>query len=105
MKGICFLKGVNGVEGAVEFSEEEGKGTVMTGKITGLPPGGHAFRIHQLGDMSQGPQSCGRIYNPGAHKGVAASESMDHQAGDVGQLTAGPDGVAEVPPPSLPLPA
>jgi len=44
--------------------------------------------------------SCGPIYNPAAHKGVAASES-DHQAGDVGQLTAGPDGVAEVPPPSL----
>ena len=69
-------------------------GTTIIGRIIGLPAGQHGFRVHMLGDLSNAPMSCGAVFDPIRGKKIGADH--DRQAGDLGTITAGNDGVADV---------
>jgi Cu-Zn family superoxide dismutase len=68
----------------------------LTGKVTGLTPGEHGFHIHEFGDLSSKDGSAaGGHYNPEGHKHGGPDDKEKH-AGDLGNIKAGADGVANV---------
>jgi Cu-Zn family superoxide dismutase len=82
------------VAGTVTFTSDGDKVKVVA-KITGLTPGEHGFHVHEKGDCSApDAKSAGGHFNPasvdhGAHDGEV------HHAGDLGNITANAEGVAE----------
>lgn len=48
--------------------------------------------MHMLGDLSNAPMSCGGVFDPARGK----KPDHDRQAGDLGTIKAGSDGVADV---------
>ncbi|PRQ45917.1 putative superoxide dismutase [Rosa chinensis] len=83
------------LRGALQFVQGPQGPTHVRGKISGLSPGLHGFHIHALGDTSNGCNSTGPHFNP-LNKAHGAPSDKDRHAGDLGNVTAGPDGVAEV---------
>ncbi len=82
------------VEGIVTFTT---KGDVVSVQATiqGLEPGEHGFHVHEKGDCSSpDAKSAGGHFNPHTvdHGGP---ESETHHAGDLGNITANAEGVAE----------
>ena len=71
---------------------QEGQGTVIVGKITGLAPGKHGFHIHEFGDLTNGCESAGGHYNPddASHGGLE-----EGHVGDLENVIANTDGVAD----------
>jgi len=67
--------------------------TLIVGKITGLEPGEHGFHIHEFGDLSQGCESAGGHYDP---DGVDHGDLEEGHVGDLGNITADEDGVANI---------
>ena len=69
---------------------------VITGTISGLSPGLHALHIHEKGNCTApDASSAGGHFNPhGAPHG--GPYDAGHHAGDLGNITAGDDGVAEI---------
>ena len=94
IRAVCKLEQSDTVQGTLYMkSEEVGMGTMIVGRITGLTPGKHGLHIHEFGDLSDGCKSAGGHYNPdGADHG---NEDSGH-VGDLGNINAGEDGVAEV---------
>ena len=92
---IAVITGTEGndVTGVVKFTVVDG-GVEIEAHINGLAPGKHGFHIHQLGDISAANgTSTGGHFNPlgFAH---GAPDSEHRHVGDLGNLSAGPDGVA-----------
>src|SRR3972149_9217460 len=52
------------INGIIYFLKLDDKKTKIYGKIYGLPPGIHAFHIHEFNDLSKGCESLGGHYNP-----------------------------------------
>lgn len=72
----------------------DGEICVIKFKITGLKPGLHGFHVHEKSDFSNGCASAGPHYNPhGKNHGAPSDE--DRHVGDLGNIEAGADGVAE----------
>uniref|UniRef100_A0A6M2EHS1 superoxide dismutase n=1 Tax=Populus davidiana TaxID=266767 RepID=A0A6M2EHS1_9ROSI len=69
--------------------------THVTGRIAGLSPGLHGFHIHALGDTTNGCNSTGPHFNPLKKDHGAPCDNVRH-AGDLGNIIAGSNGVAEV---------
>ncbi|MCO5584793.1 hypothetical protein L7F22_038725 [Adiantum nelumboides] len=63
-------------------------------KVTGLKPGKHGFTLHEFGDLSKGCFSTGLHYNPNKMTHGGPGDEIRH-AGDLGNVVAGADGVAE----------
>ncbi|XLR26203.1 hypothetical protein S83_054103 [Arachis hypogaea] len=67
--------------------------------LAALPPLGipvvPSFHIHALGDTTNGCNSTGPHFNP-LNKYHGAPADHHHHAGDLGNILAGPDGVAEI---------
>ena len=82
----------NNTRGTVDFVQKGDK-VAFTAKMSGLPPGGHGFHIHEKGDCnSPDGMSAGAHFNP-MGKAHAHPSDPDHHAGDMPMLTADPAGV------------
>jgi Cu-Zn family superoxide dismutase len=85
----------SGVSGTLLLKQEKDT-LVITGEIAGLKPGKHGFHVHTYGDLrSADGSSAGGHYAPEGHE-HGGPESSEHHAGDLGNITAGDDGVAKV---------
>ncbi|KAJ2655994.1 copper chaperone [Coemansia sp. RSA 1285] len=51
--------------------------------VSGLADGAHAVAIHECGDLSSVPESCGAHWNP---DGVSHGDARDGHRGDIGNL-------------------
>ncbi|GIX70045.1 superoxide dismutase [Caerostris darwini] len=90
---VCRLH--NGtVTATINFKRERVTAPVtVSGEISGLAQGLHGFHVHQYGDLSQGCVSAGPHFNPyGRNHG--APDVEERHVGDLGNIQAGPDGVA-----------
>ncbi|XP_009366463.1 superoxide dismutase [Cu-Zn] 2-like [Pyrus x bretschneideri] len=96
VKAVALITGDSNVRGSLHFLQDSNGGpTRIQGRISGLSPGLHGFHIHALGDTSNGCNSTGPHFNPLKKEHGAPSDKERH-AGDLGNVVAGPDGVAEV---------
>ncbi|KAH8952422.1 hypothetical protein BDL97_09G084100 [Sphagnum fallax] len=95
LKAVAVLVGTAGVSGVVHFQQEGEGPTSVTGKVEGLKPGKHGFHVHALGDTTNGCLSTGPHFNPNNAEHGAPEDTTRH-AGDLGNVTAGEDGVAEI---------
>jgi len=95
LKAICVLKGEGATTGTVSLIQDKPDSEVVVcGKISGLAPGQHGFHIHEFGDNTNGCTSAGSHFNPfGKTHGGPCDE--ERHVGDLGNVLAGEDGVAE----------
>ena len=79
------------VKGIVRFMQME-DGIQITGEITGLTPGEHAFHVHEFGDCSsEDGMTAGAHFNPeGKHHGGPDAEQR--HVGDLGNIKADENG-------------
>uniref|UniRef100_A0A172E3G4 Superoxide dismutase [Cu-Zn] n=1 Tax=Saussurea involucrata TaxID=200489 RepID=A0A172E3G4_9ASTR len=96
LKAVAVITGGdNSVKGSLQFLQESNGVTRVRGRIVGLKPGLHGFHIHALGDTTNGCNSTGPHFNPLKKDHGAPLDDVRH-AGDLGNIVAGQDGVAEV---------
>ncbi|GAA0165207.1 oxidoreductase [Lithospermum erythrorhizon] len=95
LKAVAIITGDSNVKGALHFIQQPNGVTHVTGRITGLAPGLHGFHIHALGDTTNGCNSTGPHYNP-LKKNHGSPSDEERHAGDLGNIIAGSDGVAEI---------
>jgi len=98
VKAICVLAAgsSSAVTGTITFTQENpSDSTIITGQLKGLAPGNHGFHIHQFGDYTNGCMSAGGHFNP-AGKSHGGPSDEERHAGDLGNIIAGDDGVANV---------
>lgn len=85
----------NEVSGKVNFKKTP-EGVAVTGTIEGLTPGEHGFHIHENGDCSSTDgKSAGGHFSPGGQP-HGAPGADEHHEGDMGNLSANDEGVAEI---------
>uniref|UniRef100_D9MPI6 Superoxide dismutase [Cu-Zn] n=1 Tax=Hypophthalmichthys nobilis TaxID=7965 RepID=D9MPI6_HYPNO len=95
-KAVCVLKGDGQVTGTVYFEQEAEKSPVkLSGEITGLTAGKHGFHVHAFGDNTNGCISAGPHFNPYSKNRGGPTDSERH-VGDLGNVTAGENGVAKI---------
>ncbi|TPX32861.1 hypothetical protein SeMB42_g07567 [Synchytrium endobioticum] len=95
VKAVAVLRGDSAVKGTVTLHQEsETSPTVMEVHLEGLTPGKHGFHVHEYGDNTNGCTSAGAHYNPHGHTHGAPDDATRH-VGDLGNMVAGPDGVAK----------
>lgn len=93
-KAVAVLKGNSNVEGVVTLSQDDDGPTTVKVRITGLAPGLHGFHLHEYGDTTNGCMSTGAHFNPNNMTHGAPGDEIRH-AGDLGNIVANADGVAE----------
>ena len=93
-KAVAVLKGTSDVEGVVTLTQENDGPTTVNVRITGLTPGPHGFHLHEYGDTTNGCISTGAHFNPNKMTHGAPEDEVRH-AGDLGNIIANSDGVAE----------
>ncbi|KAL2328543.1 hypothetical protein Fmac_021970 [Flemingia macrophylla] len=93
-KAVAVLKGNSAVEGVATLIQEYDGPTKVTVRITGLTPGLHGFHLHEYGDTTNGCISTGAHFNPNNLTHGAPEDEVRH-AGDLGNIIANADGVAE----------
>ena len=94
--GVAILRPTKGskVRGQLRLVETGDRLRIM-GRVSNLTPGKHGFHIHEFGDArSTDGKSSGGHYNPDGHEHGGPGETS--HAGDLGNITAGDNGVAEV---------
>ena len=97
---VCVLLPTigNNVTGIIKFAEEDGK-IHITGTVRGLTPGKHGFHVHEYGDISglKDGKSTGGHFSPGGHQhGKPSDDASERHIGDLGNIEAGEDGVAQI---------
>lgn len=80
--------------GTVEVRDTP-NGVIVRATFKGLPPGEHAFHVHAVGKCEAPFDSAGPHYNPNSQQHGFAVEGGWH-AGDLPNVTIGPDGSATV---------
>merc|ERR1712151_1295054 len=84
----------SGVRGIVKFLQKDAETIEIEYEIKGLTPGLHGFHVHEKADFSNGCTSAGPHYNPFKKLHGAPTDEERH-VGDLGNIEAGPDGVAK----------
>ena len=81
--------------GTVKFKDTDA-GLKVSAALKGVPPGQHAFHIHEFGSCEDTGKAAGSHYNPtSAPHGQVLKDGVQHaHAGDLGNITAGQDGKA-----------
>ncbi len=96
-RAVCVLRGTAGnesVHGVVTFEGRSG-GVLVRARVEGLTPGEHGFHVHQWGDVDCPDGKCtGGHFDPFGEPHGAPDAPLRH-VGDLGNLVAGPDGVAD----------
>ncbi|QQP41087.1 Superoxide dismutase, partial [Caligus rogercresseyi] len=93
VKAVCVLKG-DKVNGTVFLTQEK---VHVEGKLEGLSEGLHGFHVHEFGDNTNGCTSAGPHFNlEGCSHGGPSDPKGKRHTGDLGNVTAGSDGVAKV---------
>jgi Cu-Zn family superoxide dismutase len=93
MKAVAVLHPISKskVSGKVIITQENGV-VIITGEITGLPPGEHAFHVHEFGDCSSDDgMSTGPHFNPD-NKPHGGPHDVERHVGDLGNIKADEDG-------------
>ncbi|CAL0329054.1 unnamed protein product [Lupinus luteus] len=93
-KAVAVLKGKSTVEGVVTLTQEDDGPTTVNVRVSGLTPGLHGFHLHEYGDTTNGCISTGPHFNPNSLTHGAPEDEVRH-AGDLGNIVANADGVAE----------
>ncbi|XP_019414177.1 PREDICTED: superoxide dismutase [Cu-Zn], chloroplastic [Lupinus angustifolius] len=93
-KAVAVLKGSSTVEGVVTLTQEDDGPTTVNVRVSGLTPGLHGFHLHEYGDTTNGCISTGPHFNPDKLTHGAPEDEVRH-AGDLGNIVANADGVAE----------
>lgn len=97
-KAVCELVpvGDSKVTGMIYFTKE-GDQVHVKGEIKGLKPGKHGFHVHEKGDLSdkESGKSTGGHFNP-ADKPHGRPADSDRHVGDLGNIEANAEGVAQV---------
>jgi superoxide dismutase, Cu-Zn family len=94
-KAVAVLSplGSSGVSGTVTFTKVA-DGVRVAAHITGLKEGLHGFHVHEFGDCSAPDgTSAGGHFNPSGSPHGGPHDAVRH-TGDMGNVTAGADGVA-----------
>ena len=93
---ICIMHpdGDSGVKGLVKLTQKNGEKCKISAEITGLTPGLHGFHIHEFGNLTEGCKTAGPHYNPEG-KTHGGPDMEERHVGDLGNVTAGEDGVAK----------
>jgi len=94
-KAVSVLT-IGSINGTITLTQENEQTEVrIKGQISGLKPNGlHGFHIHMLGDISGGCKSTGGHFNPDKQRHGSPNDLVRH-VGDLGNIQAGPDGVAD----------
>jgi Cu-Zn family superoxide dismutase len=80
----------------VIYFVQKGKKVEISGEITGLDPGEHAFHIHEFGDCSDlEAKSAGGHFNP-TNKMHGAQDAEERHVGDLGNIKADDTGKAVI---------
>lgn len=89
-------KSGSAVEGKLTLHEMPGKGVHIEGRVSGLTPGKHGFHIHTNGncDSPDGMSAGGHFAPTGGRHG--APTDKEHHPGDLGNIVANAEGVADV---------
>ncbi|KAJ4785306.1 Superoxide dismutase [Cu-Zn] [Rhynchospora pubera] len=93
-KAVAVLKGTSQVQGVVTLLQISDGPTTVKVRITGLTPGPHGFHLHEFGDTTNGCMSTGPHFNPNKMTHGAPENEIRH-AGDLGNIVANSEGVAE----------
>uniref|UniRef100_Q5EEY7 Superoxide dismutase [Cu-Zn] n=1 Tax=Lilium hybrid cultivar TaxID=156531 RepID=Q5EEY7_9LILI len=93
-KAVAVLKGNSQVEGVVTLIQDDDGPTKVQVRVTGLNPGPHGFHLHEYGDTTNGCISTGAHFNPDKKTHGAPEDEIRH-AGDLGNIIANSEGVAE----------
>lgn len=86
------------VAGTVTFTDTK-DGLKVVAQLTGVPLGQHGFHIHEFGSCDDAAKAAGAHYDPEGthHHGMVMKEGVKKtHAGDMGNITAGPDGTANL---------
>lgn len=91
------LSGDKNVWGTLQFLQNSSTGvTQVKGVIAGLTPGLHGLHVHaNFGDSTKGCSSVGPHFNP-LNKSHGGLSDQDRHAGDLGNINAGQNGIAEI---------
>ena len=80
-------------KGVVRMVQLNQNTCLFDGTIDGLSPGDHGISVHELGDLTNGCDSCGEHYNPYGYRHGGRTDTNRH-LGDLGNITANADGRA-----------
>ncbi|HTA77879.1 MAG TPA: superoxide dismutase family protein [bacterium] len=83
----------NTVHGEVKFIQKDGY-VLIKAHVEGLTPGKHGFHIHEVGDCSAPDGSSAKGHFNPTHKDHGAPDAQDRHEGDLGNLNADANGVA-----------